>query len=256
MEFVGFVVVIGAIITLLWKVLHKRMTVAKVETTEQQRNITGGWYACAGSHEFHLVLSLKGQFFEGTIADSTGSWPVEGSYVAPKIRFDLDFAGNQFMFEGTVTPDGNRIDGLFSDFVDKKYWFAKRPAKELSESQECAQLVYLALNNILSSTARVATLPASTRLYDIVQNTATEVDGSQVMTVPARDMEVVRTSSKQLNQPAVPPDYSTATLDFAPPVAAPFIAATALAVNEKKCPKCNSDLDGSFTFCLHCGHTS
>ncbi len=233
--------------------IKQAFTHKPVELTAQQKDISGSWAANAGTKNFRLLIYHKGNYF-GVLLDGVDSWPVKFTYTAPTIRFETKFDGWQYDFEGTVSRDGKRIDGTFSDSGEITYWYAKRSTlsnEPINEQQQAVQLVHTALENVLRSLL-VTTQSSHVSISDLLTSTSKASDQTLQLSSSSGGSDIMLGDSTKN-----PQTLNDNTINFDPnkePVTIPAFTNNIASV-VKRCPNCNAPWDDSFSFCLKCSHS-
>jgi hypothetical protein len=230
-----------------------------VTISTQQQDITGSWEANAGSKNFRLLIYHKGNYF-GVLMDGVDSWPVKFTYTAPIIRFETKFDGWQYDFEGTVTRDGKRIDGTFSDSGEITYWYAKRsnlPIEPISEQQQAVQLVHTGLENVLQNLLFTTQQSSHASINDLLTSTSQASDQTLQLSSASGASSATDVFGSTGENTQYEQMLNDNTINFEPttdPVSIPALTKNSASV--KMCPKCNAPWDDSFSFCLKCSHSN
>jgi hypothetical protein len=267
---VAIILVIGKVATLKPK---------RVESVfERDRPIAGVWVGDIDGQPAFIELKVVELLLEGSYVRGNHVATVNSAtYSPPRLYFEIVKPdGSELCFDGRVNADSTEIRGHWSDFVDEYPWrmrrlkispqFTTRPVWQndsrtnftdadapVPHSPLAPLLVYCALDQILRAGTKVVpdySVPIAAALLH-----ASNLSEPLHQPSPCSASNNTSASADALLPFPPSPDQVMSLSHQADPQTAPYSNQTPVVqAYGRRCPKCDSEWQDAFAFCLHCGH--
>jgi hypothetical protein len=214
--------------------------------SDEQRSFSGVWFGNMGAEQTFLEVRSLGEIVSGSMVKGSRVYALRnGTLVPPVVRFDLiESDGTGFLFSGRITNDGISIRGHWSPIAlpESDSHSAKRFSWDMTRlriAPKCEELrgpsTTFSTNSIEPGLSSTQSVLAPYLVYCALSGLVNAYPG------------LIASNSEKMDPAAEEPVLNEPALGVIP--------SAEKSVNHQTCPKCQSDWNEAFAFCLLCGYT-